>query len=188
MQMDSADAVRVFQSVERKLIPVQREVVARLVPTGDKVRIPAGVFVTLTQTLGGTYTVIFNGNMARIDGENADAIGFEAEHLTFDEPQDDSIVEDHVWQTLRTVFDPEIPVNVVDLGLIYQVEIVEHSVNVKMTLTSPACGMGPVLVQDIEERLARVPNVDKVTVDIVFEPPWSREHMSEEAQINLGLF
>lgn len=188
MPMDSVAAARVFQSVERKLIPVQREVAARLVPTGDKIRIPAGVFVTLTQTLGGSYTVIFNGNMARIDGENADAIGFEPEHLTFEEPQDDSISEDQIWQTLGTVFDPEIPVNVVELGLIYEVKIVKRAVNVKMTLTSPACGMGPVLVQDIEERLARVPNVDQVTVDIVFEPPWSREHMSEEAQINLGLF
>ena len=174
--------------MERKLIPVTRDVEARLVPTGDKIQIPAGVFVTLTQTLGGSYTVIFSGNMARIDGENADAIGFEPETLNYEIPEDGAIDGDQIWQTLRTVYDPEIPVNIVDLGLIYNVGVGRNTITVTMTLTSPACGMGEVLVQDIKSRLQQVPNVENVTVEIVFDPPWSREHMSEEAQLNLGLF
>ena len=175
--------------MERRVIPMQRECAARLVPTGDPVTIPNGVFVTLTQDLGGNYTIIFNGNMARIDGTDADALGFEPTTLTFADHGDGQVHEDQVREALETVFDPEIPVNIADLGLIYDVRIeTGGEVHIDMTLTAPGCGMGPVLVQDVERRVAQVPNVTRVTVDLVFDPPWSRDMMSEEAQLELGLF
>ena len=174
--------------MERKLLPIQREVEARIVPTGDKVIVPAGVFVTLTQALGGTYTIVYKGNMARIESDNADALGFEPEILHYEPPTDGKVSETQVWDTLRTVHDPEIPVSIVDLGLIYDVRVENATVHVTMTLTAPGCGMGPVLVQDVEDRLKRVPFVEKVSVNLVFDPPWSRDLMSEEAQLELGLF
>ena len=186
----TVDAGRVFRFVERRLVPVQREVVARLVPTGTDITIPNGVFVTLTQALGGTYTVVFNGNMARIDAEDADALGFEPEILTFEEPADGHVAESQVWEALKTVHDPEIPVNIVDLGLVYKLDIDRDKgeANVIMTLTSPACGMGEILVEDVKRRLALVPFMSNIQVKLVFDPPWSREMMSEEAQLDLNLF
>lgn len=181
-------AARVFQFVERRVIPVQRAVIARLVPTGTELTIPQGVFVTLTQALGGTYTVVHNGNMARIESEDADALGFEPEILTFETPDDGKISEEQVWQALRSVHDPEIPVNIVDLGLIYEVGVNDNRVDITMTLTAPGCGMGPVLVEDVKRRLQRVPLVADTEVTLVFDPPWSRDMMSEEAQLDLGLF
>lgn len=174
--------------MERRVIPVQRTVTARLVPTGTELTIPEGVFVTLTQALGGTYTVVHNGNMARIESEDADALGFEPEVLTFETPEDGKISEDQVWQALRTVHDPEIPVNIVDLGLVYDVAVNDSQVDIEMTLTAPGCGMGPVLVEDVKRRLQRVPLVADTNVSLVFDPPWSRDMMSEEAQLDLGLF
>lgn len=176
--------------MERRLISTTRDCAARLVPTGDPVSIPGNTFVTLTQSLGGTYTVIFNGNMARIDSEDADVLGFEPERLTFEPPANGQVSETQVQEALASVFDPEIPVNVVDLGLIYDVEIDQASgaVAVNMTLTAPGCGMGDVLVADVKRRVGQVPHVTSVGVDLVFDPPWSREMMSEEAQLELGLF
>ena len=174
--------------MERRLVPTSRKVEARLVPTGDPITIPSGVFVTLTQTLGGTYTVIYEGNMARIDGQDADAIGLIPEVLEFKPPANGQISHDQITQALCSVYDPEIPVNIVDLGLIYKYSIDEKNVNICMTLTAPGCGMGPVLVQDVEKRLNAVPYVENVNVELVFDPPWSRDMMSEEAQLELGLF
>jgi probable FeS assembly SUF system protein SufT len=146
--------------------------------------------VTLTQSLGGTYTVIVNGNMARVDSEDADALGFESVFLSFTPPADGRIDADQVDEALSSVFDPEIPVNIVDLGLIYKVEVDAESghVRVLMTLTAPGCGMGEVLVRDVERRVGQVPFVADVDVELVFDPPWSRDMMSEEAQLELGLF
>ena len=176
--------------MERRLISTTRECAARLVPTGDPITVPGNTFVTLTQSLGGTYTIIFNGNMARIDSEDADALGFEPERLNFEPPADGLVSEAQVNEALASVFDPEIPVNVVDLGLIYDVQIDKStgSVAVVMTLTAPGCGMGDVLVADVKRRVGQVPFVKAVSVDLVFDPPWSREMMSEEAQLELGLF
>ena len=174
--------------MERRIIPVARSVAARLVPTGEPTTIAAGAFVTLTQSLGGAYTVIHNGNMARVDGEDADALGLEPEVLTLPPPADGRVAEDQVWQALRTVHDPEIPVNIVDLGLVYGCRVEDGDVHVEMTLTAPGCGMGPVMVQDVERRVGRVPFVDAVHVDLVFDPPWQRDMMSEEAQLELGLY
>ena len=175
--------------MERRVVPIGRTVDARLVPTGDPVTIPDGTFVTLTQSLGGTYTVVFNGNMARIDGADADALGLTPEVLEFEAPANGRIDPDQVESALASVFDPEIPVNILDLGLIYDRRIgPDGTVNVVMTLTAPGCGMGPVLVDDVKSRLARVPNVKGVEVELVFDPPWSREMMSEEARLELGIF
>lgn len=174
--------------MERRLIPTSRKVAARLVPTGDPITIPSGVFVTLTQTLGGAYTVIYEGNMARIDGEDADALGLIADKLEFELPDSGEVSPEHILKALSSVYDPEIPVNIVDLGLIYEYTTVENRVDIRMTLTAPGCGMGPVLVQDIERRVGKVPFVEKVNVELIFDPPWSRDMMSEEAQLELGLF
>lgn len=175
--------------MERQVVPIGRTVDARLVPTGDPVTIPNGTFVTLTQSLGGTYTVVFNGNMARIDGADADALGLTPEVLEFEARANGKVDPDQVERALASVFDPEIPVSILDLGLIYDRRIgADGTVSVVMTLTAPGCGMGPVLVDDVKSRLAGVPNVRNVEVDLVFDPPWSREMMSEEARLELGLF
>ena len=174
--------------MERRVVPIQREVEARIVPTGESITIPKSVFVTLTQAMGGTYTVVYKGVMARIEGMNADALGFEPEVLEFVAPRDGNIDQDQVWQALKSIHDPEIPVNIVDLGLVYNVAVNDEKVDVTMTLTSPGCGMGPVLVQDVENRVGRVPFVAMVNVAVVFDPPWSRDLMTEEAQLELGIY
>jgi probable FeS assembly SUF system protein SufT len=175
---------------ERTILTTTRDCPARLVPVGDPVTIPAHTFVTLTQSLGGNYTLTYNGNMVRVDGTDADALGLEALSFEFEASSDGSIQEEQVWEALHTVFDPEIPVDLVNLGLIYKVAIDQETgrVDIQMTLTAPGCGMGPVLVGDVEYRVALVPNVKQVVVELVFDPPWHREMMSEEAQLETGMF
>ncbi|GGO67032.1 putative Fe-S cluster assembly protein SufT [Bowmanella pacifica] len=174
----------------QRMVVTQRDCKARRVPSGQMQMIPEGEFVNLTQDLGGNYTVTWQGNMLRIDGTDADALGRKPQVLEFDTPVDDQIVEAQVWQALETIFDPEIPINLVSLGLIYNVAIEQSTktVTIQMTLTAPGCGMGPVLVGDVEYRVALVPNVEQVKVNLVFDPPWSRERMSEEALLEAGLF
>lgn len=176
--------------MERRIVVTQRDCPARLVPVGTPITIPKDTFVTITQSLGGSYTVTVNGNMARVDGTDADALGLEALELTFDAVSGEAISEEQVFQALKTVYDPEIPVDIVDLGLVYKVAIDQHTrtVRIRMTLTAPGCGMGPVLVGDVEYRVAKVPNVRHVEVDLVFDPPWSREMMSDEARLETGMF
>ncbi len=175
--------------MERKLVTTTRDCEARLVPTGDPITIPAGTFITLTQSLGGAFTVVVEGNMARIAGPDADAIGLAPEVLEFGPANaDGSVNAEHVDIALQSVYDPEIPVNIDDLGLIYEVDIQAQHVDVKMTLTAPGCGMGPVLVAEVKDRVMRVPNVHTVDVELVFDPPWSRDMMTEAAQLELGVF
>ena len=173
---------------ERTILTTTRDCPARLVPVGDPLTIPAHSFVTLTQSLGGNYTLSYNGNMVRVDGTDADALGLEPLALDFEPRPDGNIDEAQVWEALHTIYDPEIPVDLVNLGLIYKVGIDGGRVTIQMTLTAPGCGMGPVLVGDVEYRVAQVPNVKAVAVDLVFDPPWSREMMSEEAQLETGMF
>lgn len=167
-----------------------RECPARRVPTGETAVIPAGEFVTINQSLGGNYTVTWQGNMLRIDGTDADAIGQRAEVIEFEDDGSGLICADQVNKALDSIFDPEIPVSLVELGLIYNVAIDQDAaqVEIQMTLTAPGCGMGPVLVGDVEYRTAKVPNVKSVNVELIFDPPWSREMMSEEAQLETGMF
>lgn len=176
--------------MERRIVPVSRDCAARLVPVGTALVIPKNTFVTLTQALGGSYTVVFEGKMARIDGADADALGFTVDLPHYTPRADGRVDPDQVHAALKSVFDPEIPVNIVDLGLVYGCEIDDASreVRVTMTLTSVGCGMGPVLVEEVKTRLARVPHVASVAVELVFDPPWSRDMMSEEAQLELGIF
>jgi probable FeS assembly SUF system protein SufT len=174
----------------QKMVVTERDVKARRVPTGEPYIIPEGEFVNITQDLGGNYTVTWKGNMLRIDGTEADAIGRKPQKLDFTAPEDGSIDEQQVWDALETIFDPEIPINLVSLGLIYKVTVHQETkeVVIDMTLTAPGCGMGPVLVSDVEYRVGLVPNVKQVKVELVFDPPWSRDMMSEEAQLEAGLF
>jgi probable FeS assembly SUF system protein SufT len=175
---------------EQRIVTTMRDCPGRLVPVGDAVTIPAHNFVTITQSLGGNYTVVYQGNMIRVDGTDADALGLQKYQLAFADAGDGLIDMAQVWQALESVYDPEIPVNLKSLGLIYEVSVVQEAgdVNIKMTLTAPGCGMGPVLVGDVKYRVALVPNVKNVNVELVFYPPWSREMMSEEAQLETGLF
>lgn len=176
---------------EREVVVTQRECEARLVPAGTEIMIPKNSFVTITQSLGGTFTVAVNGNLARIESKDADALGKTVELEEFDVPADGSVNEDHVWAAIRQCYDPEIPVNVVELGLIYDCKIItesdEHVVAITMTLTSPGCGMGPTIVEDIRSKVAQVPNVARVDIELVFDPPWSNDMLTDEAKLELGL-
>ncbi len=176
--------------MQQNMVVTNRDCPARRVPSGEPVIIPNGQFLNINQSLGGNYTVTWQGNMVRIDGTDADAIGAELEVLEFEDLGGSDVAETQVWQALESIFDPEIPISLVSLGLIYGVEIDQESgaVEVRMTLTAPGCGMGPVLVSDVEYRVAKVPHVQEVKVELVFDPPWSREMMSEEAQLEAGLF
>ena len=175
---------------ERRMVVAQADCPARRVPDGTPLTIPEGTFVTITQALGGNYTLTYHGQMVRVDGTDAHLLGLESETISFPEPVNDQIIEEQVWQALGTVFDPEIPVDLVNLGLIYTVKVdqLAKHVDIQMTLTAPACGMGPVLVGDVEYRVRKVPNVKAVKVELVFDPPWQRHMMSEEAQLQTGMF
>lgn len=172
----------------------ERDCAAVLVPQGEAVTLPAGSVGYITQALGGSFTVFVEGNLFRIAGRDADAIGKEPPApLELAEGADDEAVEKLVWQQLRTCFDPEIPINVVELGLVYDVRIEPHGspgqrrVSVDMTLTAPGCGMGDVLVADVRDKLERVPTVAEADVELVFDPPWNRSMMSEVARLETGM-
>lgn len=180
-------------SLEQRMVATVRECPARLVPSGQLVSIPAHQFVTITQARGGSYTVTYKGNMARIDGTDADALGLAREDIPLPEECQTHLEESVVWDVLRTVYDPEIPVNIVDLGLIYGVSLAKQAddryhIEIRMTLTAPACGMGQVLADDVKYRLGKIPCVDQVDVVMVFDPPWNRDNISDEAKLELGIF
>lgn len=177
-------------NMQQLMVVTQRDCPARRVPSGEAVIIPNGQFVTINQSLGGNFTVTWQGNMLRIDGTDAGAIGQHVDIPSFSDSGDGIIQEEQVWQALDGIFDPEIPISLVSLGLIYSVAIDQaaKSVDIVMTLTAPGCGMGPVLVGDVKYRTATVPSVEAVNVELVFDPPWSREMMSEEAQLEAGMF
>src|SRR5690554_228657 len=177
-------------SAQGSEVEFNRECPSKMVPSGEDLLIPKGAEAVVTQALGASYTLLYHGNLIRIDGKDADAIGFFANGLSFDAPDDGSISEDQVWTALSMVYDPEIPVNIVSLGLVYEMVIDNEagSVSVNMTLTSPGCGMGDVLVDDVKRRLAEVPHVESSRANMVFDPPWHYNMMSEEAQLETGMF
>ena len=174
-------------------IKFERDCAAVLVPQGEAVTLPAGSVGYITQALGGSWTVFVEGNLFRIAGKDADAIGKEPpEPLALPDGADDAAVEQLVWKQLRTCFDPEIPINVVDLGLVYEAVVRplpggERTVDVKMTLTAPGCGMGDVLVEDVRSKLELIPTVVEADVELVFDPPWNRTMMSEAARLETGM-
>ena len=173
---------------------LERDCAAVLVPQGDRVTLPAGSIGYISQALGGSYTVYVEGNLFRIAGNDADALGkepVEAPELPPDASDDD--VEKLVWRQLRTCFDPEIPINVVDLGLVYDCDIESlgdgrRKINVRMTLTAPGCGMGDILVSDVTDKLELIPTVDEADVNLVFDPPWNQSMMSDAARLETGMF
>jgi probable FeS assembly SUF system protein SufT len=174
-------------------VKLERDCDAVLVPQGDQVRLPAGSMGYITQALGGSFTVFIEGNLFRIAGNDADALG--KEPLPMPELSDDasdSDVERLVWKQLRTCFDPEIPINVVDLGLVYGCELShndagERRVEVRMTLTAPGCGMGDILVEDVRAKLEMIPTIAEADVELVFDPPWNQSMMSEAARLETGM-
>ncbi len=174
-------------------VKFERDCPAVMVPQGERVELPAGSVGYITQGLGGSFTVFVEGNLFRIAGEDADAIGKQpvpAPELPAGASDDD--VELLVWQQLRTCFDPEIPVNIVDLGLVYACGVHpigdgQRRVQVEMTLTAPGCGMGEVLVDDVRSKIERVPTVAEADVELVFDPPWNQSMMTEAARLETGL-
>jgi len=172
-------------------VEVKREVEAALIPSGTKVSLKPGTQVFVTQALGNSYTLYVNGNLVRVAGKDGDALGLVILDLPDINKMEGSI-EEKVQIQLRTCFDPEIPVNIVDLGLIYNTIVIplgmnDHRVEVVMTLTAPGCGMGPVLLAEVEEKIRMINGVTDVKVDLVFDPPWDRSKMSDEAKLQLGL-
>ena len=171
-------------------IRLLRDVDAYMVPSGDEVRLLAGNLVKVTQALGGNYTVIINGNMVQIRSENADALGMDAPEENSYEPSGD--IEKQIWDQLKTCYDPEIPVDIVELGLIYDLSIENgksgREVSIKMTLTAPGCGMGPVIADEVDRKINGLEGIDNVSVELVWEPMWTRDMMSEAAQLELGMF
>lgn len=175
-------------------VTTTRDVPATMIPAGTPTIIPAGTELTITQALGGTYTVMGAGVMARIEAKDADALGMEKKETTRTAQAEHSgpVDMDKVWDAMKNCYDPEIPVNVVDLGLIYdcQPEPIPEGgtkVNVKMTLTAPGCGMGGVIAQDVENRIREVPGVNDVHVEVVWDPIWNQSMMTDAARLQLGL-
>jgi probable FeS assembly SUF system protein SufT len=182
-------------SYSRSSEPVkfERDCDVVLVPQGERVTLPAGSVGYITQALGGSFTVFVEGNLFRVAGNDADAIGKEPPApLELPEGASDEDVETLAWRQLRTCFDPEIPINVVDLGLVYSCEVKRHAggerlVEVRMTLTAPGCGMGEVLVEDVRSKLELIPTVAEADVELVFDPPWNQSMMSEAARLETGM-
>ena len=175
-------------------ISLTRDVEAAMIPVGQKVTLQKGELAHLTQSLGGSYTVIVNGNMFRVEGKDADALGLEAtaKPAATGAPVSRENLEKEIWNQMRTCYDPEIPVNIVDLGLIYDCHISPLSDNsykadIKMTLTAPGCGMGPMLAQDVQNKLLSLEGVDDVSVELVWDPPWNQSMLTEAARLQLGL-
>ncbi len=174
-------------------IRLERDCQAIMVPQGQEVTLPAGQTGYITQALGGSFTVFVDGNLFRISGADADALGKEPPApLVLPEDAGDADVERMVWQQLKTCYDPEIPVNIVDLGLIYNCSIDKDAdgrrvVRVAMTLTAPGCGMGDILVDDVRSKIERIPTVAEADVELTFDPPWHHGMMSEVARLETGM-
>ena len=171
-------------------VKLKRDVTAVVIPSGEKMLVAKDTEVIVTQALGGTYTVTtHDGHMVRIEERDADALGFQAKKS--ESSEEERTVEEKIWDELKTCYDPEIPVNIVDLGLIYKCDIQKHDHNydirIEMTLTAPGCGMGDILKSDVEAKILKIPNVRLCDVQMVFDPPWDQTRMSEAAKVKLGL-
>jgi probable FeS assembly SUF system protein SufT len=182
-----------MRSYENEPIVVQREVKAVAIPAGVEVNLKVGSLGYITQALGGSFTVYVDGNLFRIAGQDADAIGkTAAKPPEIPEGASEEDIRNVIWQQLRTCYDPEIPVNIVDLGLVYDCEVTKNAdgtrnVEIRMTLTAPGCGMGEILVQDVREKVELVPTVAHAHVELTFDPPWNHAMMSDEARLQTGM-
>jgi probable FeS assembly SUF system protein SufT len=183
-----------MRSHESEPVVVRREVKAVIVPAGVEVNLVPGQAGYITQALGGSFTLYIDGNLFRISGEDADALGKEVVRRPELPPgATEADVEKLVWEQMRTCYDPEIPINIVELGLIYECAVKPNedgtrTVSVKMTLTAPGCGMGEILVQDVKEKVEAIPTVREAQVELVFDPPWNQSMMSEAARLQTGMF
>jgi len=174
-------------------VALRRDCEAIIVPDGHPVTLEADSLVYITQAMGGCFTIYFEGNLFRVAGLNADALGKEPiEPPKLPDNASDEDFEKLVWDQIKTIYDPEIPINIFDLGLIYDCGISKlpdgkRYVYVEMTLTAPGCGMGEILVEDVREKVGIIPTVGKVDVELVLDPPWNQSMMSEAAQLEAGL-
>ena len=178
-------------------VMLTRDVDATLVPAGTGVVLKKGEKAVITQSLGGSYTVVVRGNMFRVDDKNGDALGFQVAakpEKSTSGARPAEAVEQDVWIQLKTCYDPEIPVNIVDLGLIYSCQVApveqknSYRVAVKMTLTAPGCGMGPAMAEDVRKKLISIAEIEEANVELVWEPPWDRSMLSEAARLKLGIY
>ena len=179
-------------------ITLVRDCNAALIPDGTPIKLEKDSIVYITQALGGSYTVNINGNLARVDSKDADALGFEVEEKnnapesTHELTGDGSVEESLIWDQLRTCYDPEIPIDIVELGLIYNCEVTPveagNQVDITMTLTAPGCGMGEFLADDVRSKISSLPNVTQVNVELTFDPPWNQTMMSDAARLQTGLY
>jgi probable FeS assembly SUF system protein SufT len=182
-----------MRSHENEAFVLSRNTPAVMVPSGDQIELQAGLSGFITQALGGSFTLYIEGNLYRLAGENADAIGKQV--LSPPELPPGATEEDVkalAWKQMRSCYDPEIPIDIVELGLVYECEVTPNtdgtrSVAVKMTLTAPGCGMGEVLVQDVKEKIEIIPTVAIANVELVFDPPWNQSMMSEAARLQTGM-
>ena len=179
--------------VSREPRTLSRDVQVAAIPYGDQLTLTAGTTVYVTQALGGSYTAMTDhGYLVRIEGTDADAIGEQPTKPMSAEDVAGRSTEEVAWDQLKTVFDPEIPVNIVDLGLVYKCEVEsleegQDKVNVQFTLTAPGCGMGDFLREDVRSKLLTIPGVAEVDVEVVLDPPWDQSMMSDGARLQLGL-
>jgi len=183
-----------MRAYENEPVVIMRDVEAVMVPSGMTITLKLGLAGYITQALGGSFTLYVEGNLYRIAGENADAIGKEiirTPELPADATEED--VRTLVWDQMRGCYDPEIPINIVDLGLVYECKIDtndDHTrdVQITMTLTAPGCGMGEVLVQEVQEKVAAIPTIRNVEVELTFDPPWTQSMMSDAARLQTGMW
>nr|PZN05469.1 MAG: putative Fe-S cluster assembly protein SufT [Pseudomonadota bacterium] len=176
-------------------VRLARDCPAVAVPWGTVTALLAGALARITQRLGGSYTVVVDGNMYRVDGKDADALGFEVESQDGAEPAEPLTAEQvelAAWEKLATCYDPEIPIDIVNLGLVYALDVTplengRYRIDVQMTLTAPGCGMGSFIADEAQSKLLSIPGVDAVDVQLVWDPPWSRDMMSEAAKLELGM-
>jgi probable FeS assembly SUF system protein SufT len=178
--------------MDHRELTLTRDCDAIQIPSGHPIVLPLGTTVIITQSLGGTYTVATQAGLARIDEKDVDALGIDPASVKTEKQTVEGSLEEAVWNQLKTVFDPEIPVNVVDLGLIYDCLVEKNDagqtiVNVKMTLTAPGCGMGPTIAADARQKVLCLEGVDEATVDLVWDPPWNQSMISEAGRMKLGL-
>ncbi|MEZ4319771.1 MAG: putative Fe-S cluster assembly protein SufT [Myxococcota bacterium] len=175
-------------------VTFERDCEVILIPDGYAITALVGTRGHITQVLGGNWTVqLDTGRLVRVAAADGDALGKDVSGVDAVEEEDVEVTEDLVWERLRQCFDPEIPVNIVDLGLIYRLHLedldnAKKAISVEMTLTAPGCGMGQVLADDVEATVRAIPGVERVDVDVVFDPPWSPDLMTEEARLELGMF
>ena len=180
--------------IKNQEIILKRDCEAIQIPSGEKILLEKGSPVFVTQSLGGTYTVSYARGLARINSKDQDALGVEVSQEKVSEPVQvvGQVEETKVWDQLKMVYDPEIPVNIVDLGLVYSMEVKKteaetHRVEVKMTLTAPGCGMGPTIAADAKEKVLQVPGVAEADVQLVWDPPWNPGMISEAGRMKLGM-